>query len=99
MQLSGGLSVGTPQEQTVDCTLNQHVCPHTMHTVIMAYQMLWSSAYGLSEFCQAVLMQFRSHAKACVCGIIAKDDTSSDSPHNALHSLVSIVVSYIVDVV
>ena len=32
-----GLSVGTPQEQTVNCTLRQHVCPHIMHTLIMAY--------------------------------------------------------------
>ena len=83
--MSGELSVGTPQEQTVDCTLSQHMCPHTMHTVIMIYQMLWSSVFGQSEFCQPVLVQFRSHAKVCVCTTIAKEDTSSGSPHNALH--------------
>ena len=38
MQMSGELSVGTPQEQTVDCTLCQHMCPHTIHTVLMTYK-------------------------------------------------------------
>ena len=33
-----------------------------------------------------------------MCATIAKDDTSSGSPYNALHSLVSIVVSYVVAV-
>ena len=34
--------------------------------------MLWFCMFGQPEFCQPVLVQFESHAKACICVTIAK---------------------------